>query len=61
MNYALDTPVKRNLWIPPVPKDTPVEKHSGQETQDHRVMTWLHHKPQAHAIFPLEAQSGRKK
>jgi len=61
MNYALDTPVKRKLWIPADPKAEAVPIHSGQQTQDHRVMTWLHHKPQSHAIFPIDPLSGRKK
>jgi len=61
MNYALDTPIKRSVWVPEDPKWTPVPPSSGQQTQDHRSMTWLHHKPQNHAIFPKEAESGRKK
>lgn len=61
MNYALDTPIKRGVWIPEETKFTPVPQHSSQQTQDHRVMTWLHHKPQNHAIFPKEPESGRKK
>ena len=61
MNYALDTPIKRTVWNPDDIKWTPVPQHSSQQTQDHRMMTWLHHKPQKHAIFPIEAESGRKK
>jgi len=60
MNYALDTPVRRTLWTPEEPKFTPVPEHTSQQTQDHRVMTWLHHKPQQHAIFPRPPESGRK-
>jgi len=61
MNYALDTPTKKGVWIPEDPKFTPVPAHSSQQTQDHRVLTWLHHKPQNHAIFPKQAESGRSK
>jgi hypothetical protein len=61
MNYALDTPIKRNLWSPPNPTLTPVEPHSSQQTHFHHRLTWLHHKPQEHAISPITSQSGRKK
>jgi hypothetical protein len=61
MNYALNTPVKRPVWVPPKDTPTPVAPHTGQETQDHHRMTWLHHKPQSHAIFPISPLSGRKK
>jgi hypothetical protein len=60
MNYALDTPIKRKVFIPEEPKYTPVPAHTSNQTQDHRVFTWLQHKPQNHAIFPKPAQSGRK-
>ena len=61
MNYALDTPIKRKMWSPPTPVLTPVPPHSSQQTHFHHTTTWLHHKPQEHAIFPLNSQSGRKK
>jgi hypothetical protein len=61
MNYALDTPIKRTTWTPEDTKWTPVPTHSSQQTQDHRSITWLHHKPQSHAIFPIQPESGRKK
>jgi len=61
MNYFLDTPIKRKVWIPEETKATPVPPHSSQETQTHHTLTWLHHKPQNHAIFPKPAESGRKK
>jgi hypothetical protein len=61
MNYALDTPIKRKMWTPPTPVLTPVTPHSSQQTHFHHSLTWLYHKPQENAIFPIEAQSGRKK
>jgi hypothetical protein len=61
MNYALDTPIKRGVFVPETPKLNPIPQHSGQQTQDHRTKTWLLHKPQDHSIFPIPPQSGRKK
>jgi hypothetical protein len=61
MNYFLDTPIKKGIYVPPKPQDNPIPKHSGEETQGHRMLTWLLHKPQNHVIFPIEQQSGRKK
>jgi len=60
MNYFLDTPIKRPVYVPEEPKYTPVPPHTSNQTQDHRVFTWLQHKPQRHAIFPLPPQSGKK-
>jgi len=61
MNYYLDTPIKKGIFNPPPTEKNPVPKHSSEETQGHRFLTWLLHKPQNHAIFPIEQQSGRKK
>ncbi len=61
MNYALDTPIKRTTFKPEETKYTPVPPHTSNQTQDHRIFSWLHHKPQNHAIFPRPAQSGRDK
>ena len=62
MNYAIDTPIKRTIVIPPKePEPVLLQPFAGEQTQDHHRMTWLHHKPQSHAIFPIEPQSGRKK
>ena len=61
MNYALDTPIKKPMWIPEDPKPVQLPPHTSNETQDHRRMTWLHHKPQKHAIFPVEPIFSRKK
>jgi len=60
MNYFLDTPIKRQVYIPEEPKYTPVPTHHSNQTQEHRVFTWLHHKPQKHAIFPKPPESGKK-
>lgn len=60
-DYALNTPVKRPMWVPPKDEFTKVQPHSSEQTQDHMRLTWLHHKPQEHAIFPLPPLSGRKK
>jgi hypothetical protein len=61
MNYFLDTPIKKGVYIPEEIKQTPVPQHTSNQTQDHRIFQWLHHKPQAHAIFSKPAQSGREK
>lgn len=60
MNYALDTPIQRSTWTPEEPKPVAIPAHSSQQTQTHRTLTWLHHKPQDHAIFPRQAESGRR-
>jgi len=61
MNYALDTPIRKGVYKPEDPKYTPIPPHSGNTTQDHRVFTWLHHRPQKYAIFPKPPESGRDK
>jgi len=61
MNYALDTPIKRPVYIPQESNPIPIAPHSSNQTQDHRIYTWLEHKPQNHAIFPKPAVSGRRK
>ena len=61
MNYALDTPIKRTVFKPQEEKAVQQAPHTSNQTQDHRIFQWLHHKPQTHAIFPLTPQSGRDK
>jgi hypothetical protein len=61
MNYALDTPIKRSVYVPPEPQTYTVPPHPSNNTQDHRIFNWLYHKPQNHAIFPKPAVSGRRK
>jgi hypothetical protein len=57
-SYPLNTPTKRNLYIPGADESTstPViaPKHSGETDQTHRNMTWLLHKPQNHSILPFQ-------
>jgi len=61
MNYALDTPIKKGIYVPEAPKYIQHQPHTSNQTQDHRVFQWLQHKPQNHAIFPRPAMSGRDK
>jgi hypothetical protein len=61
MNYALDTPIKRDVFKPVEQPTVAIAPHTSNETQDHRIFAWLHHKPQMHSIFPLAPQSGRDK
>jgi hypothetical protein len=60
-NYALDTPIKRKVYVPE--EDSipfaPV-KHSTETDQTHRKMNWLFHKPQEHAVFPRPEPSKKK-
>lgn len=61
MDYSLQTPIKRNLYVPeenevPFAPVTYPPVSSSQD-QSYRQMTWLFHKPQNHAIFPIQAKS----
>ena len=53
MNYALNTPIRRQLHIP---KDESLKiqqpKHTTETDQTHRFMTWLFHRPADHVILP---------
>jgi hypothetical protein len=57
-NYALDSPIQRTVYVPGeseipfAPVTAP--KNAAETDQTHRNMTWLMHKPQNHAIFPVE-------
>jgi hypothetical protein len=57
-NYALDTPLSRKVYVPGeddlnfAPVIAPLKM--SETDQSHRQMNWLHHKPQAHAIFPSQ-------
>lgn len=60
-NYTLDTPIKRKVYIPgesEIPF-APVEypKPSQEQDQTHRNMQWLFHKPQNHAVFPVQSKA----
>ena len=61
MNYALDSPIRRKVYVPGEDEIqfAPV-KHPKlpQETdQTYRNLTWLFHKPQNAAIFPVKPQA----
>lgn len=63
MNYALDTPLKRKVYVPgenEVPF-APVEapQHTTETDQTHRKLQWLFHKPGEHAVFPVQPESAR--
>jgi hypothetical protein len=54
-NYALDSPLNRKVYVPGEDEVNFAPAVAASETdQSHRQMTWLHHKPQAHAIFPSQ-------
>jgi len=61
MNYPLSTPIKKGVYVPQETRWTPVPPPTSNQNQMHRSITWLHHKPQNHAIFPLQPESGRTK
>jgi len=63
MNYALDSPLVRKMYVPGE-SETPFApvtypKPSTESDQTHRHLTWLFHKPQDGAIFPMKAKSAR--
>jgi hypothetical protein len=60
MNYWQTPVIKPKTWVPTEQPKNPIEPHSGQQSHFQRFMTWILHKPQDHAIFPVAAQSGRK-
>lgn len=67
-NYQLDNPVNRKMYIPGEDETgfAPVTNPPlpSQQDQTHRQLTWLFHKPQDHAIFPVATQPvkiGKKK
>jgi hypothetical protein len=61
MNYALDSPITRKVYVPgedEVPF-APIQqpKKVAESDQTHRNMQWLFHKPQQHAVFPIQPQA----
>jgi hypothetical protein len=60
-NYALDSPINRKVYVPERDEIgfSPVEypKPSQETDQTHRNLQWLFHKPQNHAIFPVESKA----
>lgn len=64
MNYSLDTPIKRKVYVPDndipfAPAYTPAP--TTETDQTHRKLTWLFHRPQDAAVFPLQTESARQK
>jgi hypothetical protein len=61
MDYALNSPTKRQLYIPEKNETphAPVEqpKKNTELDQTHRNLQWLFHKPQEHAVFPVQSQA----
>ena len=61
MDYALNSPITRKVYVPEEDEVgfAPVEqpKKNTELDQTHRNMQWLFHKPQQHAVFPVEAQA----
>ena len=61
MNYNLDTPIKRKVYVPgedEIPfQPITYPKHSQETDQTHRNMQWLFHKPQNVSIFPIQPQA----
>jgi len=57
--YALETPWKRKQLNIPEDEKIAVEPRGANSDQSHRIFEWLHHKPQAHAIFPKPMEFSR--
>jgi hypothetical protein len=61
MDYALNTPVKRNLYVPEkienpeALKEQPIKPTEVDQSQ--RAMPWLFNNPQQGAIFPVKPQA----
>ncbi len=63
-NYALDTPIKRAVYVPDndIPFAPATQPELPAETdQSHRQFTWLYHRPQTVAATQIESESGRQK
>ncbi len=63
MNYAIDTPTKRNMFVPE--NDIPFApayqpKPASELDQSHRNMTWLQHRPQTITAVPKSARDKKK-
>ena len=59
--YSLDSPINRKVYVPGeddvgfAPVIYP--KPSQEKDQTYRNMQWLFHKPQEHAIFPVQPKA----
>jgi hypothetical protein len=61
MNYAVDTPIKRNMYVPEndIPFAPAYQPKPPSETdQSFRNMTWLNHRP---TVSKIKTESGRDK
>jgi|UniRef100_A0A6C0AI68 hypothetical protein len=60
-NYVMNNPTNRKIYVPGDEEITsaPVTypKNPAETDQTHRQMNWLHHKPQDHAIFPIQSEA----
>jgi hypothetical protein len=56
-SYSLNTPIKKGTWTPPKISKNPYIPYSGEQTQDHRFLSWLI-KPKNTEIVP-NPQSSR--
>jgi hypothetical protein len=63
MDYSLNTPIKRQVYVPDDVPFAPVfqPKPPAETDQSHRKMTWLFHRPQDHAVFLSQPESARDK
>jgi hypothetical protein len=57
-NYYMDSPINRKVYVPgesEIPfAPVSVPKNAAETDQTYRHMTWLMHKPQDHAVFPVQ-------
>ena len=59
-SYALSTPIKKGIWIPPSPEKFSIPPSSTEKTTDHHIMKWLINKNPNYGIFPQNSESGRQ-
>jgi hypothetical protein len=57
-NYSLDSPINRKVYVPGEDEiqfaPVSIPKTSANTDQTHRNLTWLFHRPQDAAIFPVQ-------
>lgn len=60
-NYAIDSPIKRKVYVPGEDEiqfaPVVIPKTSANTDQTHRNLTWLFHRPQDVAVFPVEPKA----
>lgn len=61
MDYSLNTPTNRTLYIPTADEQLKLKlpSYTSEQDQTHRNLQWLFHKPQNHAIFPEPPHAAR--